>query len=224
MQNVNLSKDEHFNENWILREVYQQSPMSNASEELTFLIPPIVNSEEELYYKGNTAVYSTGLCDAVNEKASSETCYTSEGLIKFAFFCTKNFLDADYKIDVKPVKRSDAEEVQGIGIFDTSFFKVFASNGENLVTAIEAPISNIWITKYCVIMEKEASTTMMVGHSFPMPRVFSLGHLLDDMFPVLIKSNLLVNYITEADYKVSEKSYQFLAFYFIGIQFILPYF
>lgn len=202
MQNVNLSKDENFNENWIIREVYQQLQCSSSSEEHAFLIPATVNSEEELYYRGNTAVWSNGLYNAQHEKTSSEICYTSESPIQFAFFCTKNFLDADYKIENKP-RRSESEDIQGVGMIDTSSLKVYATNGENLVTSIESPISKIWITKYCVIVEKEASSTIIDGHNLPMPRIFSLGHPLDDMFPVLLKSNLLVTYITEADYKVS---------------------
>lgn len=35
-----------------------------------------------------------------------------------------------------------------------------------------------------------------------MPRLFSIVHPLDDMYPVLIKTNMNVNYVTEAEYKV----------------------
>lgn len=199
MQNVNLHKDEHFNENWIIREVYQAT---NTNEDLAFLTPAIVNSEDELYFRGNTAVWSSGLFDGGREKASSETCYTSEGPIQFAFFCTKNFLDADFKIENKATKHQDSEMNKGVGIIDTNSLKVYATNGENLVTSIETPITKIWITKYCVIVEKEASNAVIDGHSLAMPRIFSLTHPLDDMYPVLLKSNALINYITEAEYKV----------------------
>ena len=198
MQNVNLSKDEHFNEDWIMREIYQ--PLT-TNEELAFLIPAMVNSEEELYFCGNTAVWSSGLSSA--EKTRGEvclTCYTSESPIQFAFFCSKNFLDANYKTEVKPVKPSD--NVQGIGIIDTTSLKIYATNGENLVTAIESPISRIWMTKFCVLAEKDASKTIIDGHVLPMPRLFSLNHPLDDMFPVLLKSNSTVSYVTEAEFKV----------------------
>lgn len=199
MQNVNLHKDEHFNENWIIREVYQAT---NSSEELAFLTPATVNSEDELYFRGNTAVWSSGLFDAAREKASSEICYTSEGPIQFAFFCTKNFLDADYKIESKQARHQDSEMNKGVGIIDTNSLKVYATNGENLVTSIETPITKIWITKYFIIVEKEASGALIDGHTLAMPRIFSLGHPLDDMFPVLLKSNTAINYITEAEYKV----------------------
>lgn len=207
MQNVNLHKDEHFNENWIIREVYQAT---SASEELAFLTPAIVNSEDELYFRGNTAVWSSGLFDESREKASSEICYTSEGPIQFAFFCTKNFLDADYKIEAKPAKHQDNEMSKGVGIIDTNSLKVYATKGENLVTSIETPITKIWITKYCVIVEKEASNAIIDGHTLSMPRIFSLGHPLDDMFPILLKSTSQVNYITEAEYKVRQQAAKLL--------------
>lgn len=35
-----------------------------------------------------------------------------------------------------------------------------------------------------------------------MPRLFSIVHPLDDMYPVLIKTSMNVNYVTEAEYKV----------------------
>lgn len=203
MQNVNLSRDENYNESWVIREVYQQ----NVSEELAFLNPPTVNSEEELYFRGNTAVWSCGMPDVEHEKTASEICYTTESPIQYAFFCTKNFLDADFKIENKPVRTRDN---QGIGIIDTNSLKVYATNGENLVTSIESPINKLWITKFCVLLEKEASTTIIDGHAVAMPRIFSLSHPLDDMSPVLLKSNLLVNYIFEAEYKVSLLRFQLM--------------
>lgn len=198
MQNVNLSKDEHFNESWKIRDVFEHS---SVSEELAFLTPASASSEEELYFRGNTAVWSSGLSDAEHEKASSETCYTSESPIQFAFFCTKSFLDADYKVGSKQ-RSTISSAPQGIGVIDTNSLKVYSSDGENLMSAVEPPISKIWITKYCIIVDKEASSSIVDGHALSMPRVFSLVHPLDDMFPMLIKSSLLVNYITEAEYKV----------------------
>jgi anaphase-promoting complex subunit 1 len=174
MQNVNLSKDENFHETWSIREVFQHSTISSAPEELAFLNPPTVNSEEELYYRGNTAVYSSGLTDESNEKASAVTCYTSERPIQFAFLCSKNFLDANYKTDAKPSRRLENEEVQGVG----------------------------WNTRLSILLEKEASSTSIEGNAVPMPKFFSLAHPLDDMYPVLLKIQGSINYITEEEYKV----------------------
>lgn len=201
MQNVNLSIDEHFNESWDLREVFKQNRFTQQ-EELSFLMPHTVNSEEELYFSGHTAVWSRGR----EKKSSAEICYTTENQIRFAFFCAQNFLDPDYKIenDVSTTKNHfDEEEHQGIAIVDCNSLKVYSRNGESLMSAVECPINKIWITKYCILIEKEASSTMVEGHLMAMPRFFSLKHALDEMFPVLLKSQNIINYIVEDEHKVN---------------------
>ncbi|KAG5683225.1 hypothetical protein PVAND_012519 [Polypedilum vanderplanki] len=197
MKNVNLSADEHFNESWTIRPVCDYRKTKDLNDELLFLEPHIVNSEEELYFSGHTAVWSSKV---------SETCYTTEDPIKSAFFCTRSFLDPDYNIqNIKSNKNedNDSDAFKGIAIIDSSSMKVYTKSGEILVTAVESPINKVWITKYCVIFEKEASSSAIVdGHRLPMPRIFSLTHPLDDMFPVLLKSQSLINYITEEEFKI----------------------
>jgi anaphase-promoting complex subunit 1 len=195
MRNVNLSVDEQFNESWILREVFKQN--SGSHEELAFLTPHIVNSEEELYFSGHTAVWSRG-----KEKSSAEVCYTTENPIRFAFFCTPNFLNPEFKIEA--FKGTEHKDNQGIAIVDCNSLKVFSKNGENLITSVEYPINQVWITKFCILLEKDASTTFIDGHQIPMPRVFSLTHALDDMFPVLLKAQNIISYISEDEYKVNQ--------------------
>lgn len=196
MRNVNLSVDEQFNESWILREVFKQSPGSN--EDLAFLTPHVVNSEEELYFSGHTAVWSRG-----KEKSSAEVCYTTENPIRFAFFCTPNFLNPNYKVENDTGSSKKENVDQGIAIIDCNSLKVYSKNGENLITSVEYPINKVWITKYCILLEKDASSTFIDGHHIPMPRLFSLTHALDEMFPVLLKAQNLISYISENEYKVS---------------------
>lgn len=208
LKNVNLSAEEHHNESWTIREIYESNDNGKgncfAKENFEFLSTPIVNSEEELYFSGHTVVWSKG-----RDKLSSEICYTTESPVQFAFFCTKNFLNPDYKIQqnakLSANSSSEAFDNKGIGFIDSNSLKVYTKNGENLITSIETPISKIWITKYCILIEKEASSDMIEGHLVPMPRIFSLTHALDDMFPVLLKVQLLVSYITEDEYKVGLK-------------------
>jgi anaphase-promoting complex subunit 1 len=202
MQNVNLSVDEHFNESWVLREVLHHQNSQEDEEDLAFLTPCVVNSEEELYFSGHTAVWSRG-----REKSSADICYTTENSILFAQFCSPNFLNPDYKIDDKETAKGKSnfntiEENQGIAIIDCNSLKVYSRNGENIVTALECPVRKIWTTKYCVLIEKDASTSIVDGHSVPMPRFFSLTHPLDEMFPVLLKSQNFINFIVEDEYKV----------------------
>lgn len=201
MQNVNLREEENTKENWAIREIYKQT--SSSDDELEFLNPTVVNSEDELYFKGHTAVWSRGIQNN-EQKASSEICYTSEHPIQFAFFCSKNFLNADFKIGDKTTYQNEEDgNVHGVALIDTMSIQVFATNGENLVAAIESPMSNIWTTKFCVLIEKDASTSTIDGN-VPLPRVFSLAHPLDDMYPVLLKSNLQITYISDAEHRVSQ--------------------
>lgn len=194
MRNVNLSVDEQFNETWILREVFKQT--SRSQDDLAFLTPHIVNSEEELYYSGHTAVWSRG-----KDKSSAEICYTTENPIRFAFFCTPNFLNPHYKIE-NDFKVTESKDNEGVAIIDCNSLKVYSKNGENLITSVEYPINKVWITKCCILLEKDASTTFIDGHQIPMPRLFSLTHALDEMFPVLLKAQNVISYISEDEYQV----------------------
>lgn len=64
-------------------------------------------------------------------------------------------------------------------------------------------MSNIWSTKYGILLEKNASCTTIESQPISMPRLFSLSHPLDEMCPVLIRPmNGMVGYLTESDYKV----------------------
>lgn len=64
-------------------------------------------------------------------------------------------------------------------------------------------VSNVWRTKFGILLEKNASCTTIQSHTISMPRLFSLAHPLDEMCPVLIKSNTgIISYLTGSDYKV----------------------
>lgn len=80
---------------------------------------------------------------------------------------------------------------------------MYLSTGEDYLASLEFSVSNTWSTRYGILLEKNASTTTIDIHSIPMPRLFSLSHPLDEMCPVLIKSNSgAISYLTESDYKV----------------------
>lgn len=225
LQNVNISKDIVKNEFWIIRENYETVYEENgsSSSDSDFLRPYLVNSEDELYVKGNTAVWTKGQSDSVNRKSTCEICFTCDSTIQFGFFCTENFLNAEYKIEEtqQDTKKSQAcpKNDMAIGLIDSTSLKVYSLSGENLVTAIESPISHVWVTKYCVLIEKEASRTTIDSYSVPMPRLFSIAHPLDDMFPLLVKVNLIVNYFTEAEYKVVQNTNVFFFVKFTKLSF-----
>lgn len=88
-------------------------------------------------------------------------------------------------------------------ILDSKSLRVYLNTGEDYLTSLEFLVSNVWHTKFGILLEKIASNATIESHSISMPRLFSLSHPLDEMCPVLIKGiNGSVGYFTESDYKI----------------------
>lgn len=141
--------------------------------------------EDELYIKGHTAVWTQGLAE---EYAMPRVALTCESPIKFGFFCPPTFVGG--------------AKNYGVGLLDAKCLKVYFKNGEDYMTAIETPISHVWVTRHGLLLEKDPSSVDIGSHCIAMPRLFSLEHPLTEMCPVLIKTPLSVSYIVEADFKV----------------------
>ncbi|XP_055551724.1 anaphase-promoting complex subunit 1 [Wyeomyia smithii] len=197
MQDVNISLDESPSEIYVLREVYEQQKYDTDGCP-GFLLEANVNTEEELYVKGNTAVWTKTVG---NEAAAPHVCLTCENTIKFAFFGSTGFFSAD-ELDSKSPKKKECAPSSGVCLLDGSALRVYCNNGENFITSIECPISNVYVTQHCVLLEKESSSSLLETHTIPMPRLFSLAHPLDEMSPVLIKMNNATVYLTEAEYRL----------------------
>ncbi|XP_055636412.1 anaphase-promoting complex subunit 1 isoform X2 [Toxorhynchites rutilus septentrionalis] len=201
MQDVNISLDESPSEFYTIREIY--SELDDGGVDIPgFMLDANVNTEEELYVKGNTAVWSKGIN---SDETAPHVCLTCDNPIKFAFFCPREFLNSDdtkAKPDPGHENNTDQSAYTGVCLLDGSTLKVYCSNGENFISSLECPISNVWITKSGVLFEKEPSSTVLEAHSIQMPRLFSLTHPLDEMCPVLIKMNNSVTYLTEAEYRL----------------------
>lgn len=94
MQNVNISCDDSTHENWIIQEIYkdvnEDNDSSQLQQNLLYMSDIKVNSEEELYVKGCTAVWTRGIGGP--ESVLPRTCFTCESTIKHAFFCSPNFI------------------------------------------------------------------------------------------------------------------------------------
>ncbi|XP_055586614.1 anaphase-promoting complex subunit 1 [Uranotaenia lowii] len=200
MQDVNISLDESPTEFYILREVYREMKQGEGRMP-GFLCEASVNSEEELYVKGNTAIWSKG---SNYEGASPQVCFSSENPIKFAFFCGSQFLSSKEGRSESNVKSEALENASNVGVclLDSSTLRVYCNSGENFVTSIECPISKVWITKQGILLEKEPSSTVLEAQSINMPRLFSLTHPLDEMSPILLNMNDSISYLTESDHRV----------------------
>lgn len=223
MQSVNLSMDENtppvFHESWLMDEVYC------GAEWMTDVT---ANSDHELYYKGYTAVWTQGV--SAENVVLPRTCFTCDTPIRHAFFCPPEFVreKALGKPVATPANASDgstAREIPGvclIGMFcnssqhhqantkhvvcfhsDSMAMHVYLSNGEHFLTSLEFAVSQVWTTRFGVLLEKTASTAQIHTQSIAMPRLFSLSHPLDEMCPVLVRPLIgSVAYLTEADYQV----------------------
>lgn len=200
MQNVNISSEtsKHPDESWIIRELFkdcigeehsgprkESEPSENTNEPINECY---INSEEEIYYKKNTAVWSKGIRE--NRDVLPAVLFTCDTPIKYAFFCSKNFLNL-------------SKDLTTICIIDSASIRFYSENGEDFVTNLEFPVSNVWNSKIGIVLEKEASNAIVQNHAISMPRIFSLIHPLHEMAPILNKSQFgTISYLTETEYKV----------------------
>lgn len=232
LQNVNINDDDEddnvdddnniCHEFWKIREIYEDinEQQTNINEQLkmqskktvplTFFNEVFVNSEEELYVKGNTAVWSKGITDNYNNENESmpRTCLTCESTIKHAFFCPKNFIKSenpDKRVPKQLVDENDDDKnLNGICLVDSTSLRVYCNTGEDFITNLDFPISNIWPTRFGILFEKRPlSLPINDTQTISMPRLFSLSHPLEDVRPVLIKTFTgIVHYLNETDFKV----------------------
>ncbi|GAB0094323.1 Anaphase-promoting complex subunit 1 [Sergentomyia squamirostris] len=210
LQNFSISTDESSTEFWHLEELFaepqneEQDSRREATNvsNLNFLHTYKVNSEDELYVKGNTAVWSQGL-QGDDDQVAPRVCFTCETPIKFAFFCSPSFMESDGSKDEEEAG-GKKDKVRGICLIDSTSLRVYRDDGEDFICSLEFQVSNVWNTQHGILLEKEASGMMVQSDTMlPMPRVFSLTHPLDEMSPVLIKSFTgCVSYLTEVDYKL----------------------
>lgn len=227
LQNVNISSGDSGVEGWVIREMLPERPNKSSEQNSTVFVTESdlhINSEEELYFKGHTAVWSKGIASEDGE-VLPRICFTCDTPIKHAFFCSPNFVKTKNP-DKRPEKQvPDEDEPNGICLIgktesrdvfvaidwiwfvnfskDSTSLRVYLSTGEDYLSSLEFSVSSTWLTRYGILLEKNASTTTIDIHSIPMPRLFSMSHPLDEMCPVLVKSNLgSISYLTDNDYKV----------------------
>lgn len=93
---------------------------------------------------------------------------------------------------------------------DAKSLHVYLSSGEHFLTSLEFAVSQVWTTRYGILLEKTASSAKLSNnHSVAMPRLFSLSHPLDEMCPVLVRPLIgALGYLTDADYRVVHASAQ----------------
>lgn len=211
LQNVCISDEESsINEFWKIREFFQVNFDQNTSE-LKPVTDTVVNSEHELYVKGTTAVWTKGINDGEPERRLPVTCFTCDTSIQHAFFCPSSFYSCENPDKRNPstvpktsmMSMSCERETFGICLIDALSIRVYTPSGEDYRASLEFPVSNVWQTKTCLLLERNATNAVIENDTISMPRLFSISHPLHELCPVLIKSNSgAVNFLTETDYRV----------------------
>ncbi|XP_053948485.1 anaphase-promoting complex subunit 1 isoform X1 [Anastrepha ludens] len=178
-----------------------------AYTDVDYMCEYLVNSEEELYVKKHTAVWSKGLLD--ENSIMPRLCFTCETPIKFAFFCNKSFVTskrnsrAKNKSDKRKSYSEEEEDFSAICLIDQVALRIYCSNGEDFLCNLEFPVSHVWPTSYGILLEKVPSNAVIQNHAISMPRLFSLAHPLDEICPVLCKTEAnSISYLVESDYNI----------------------
>lgn len=190
MQNINISSNTNPAEFWVVRDV-------TTTRKFTDPAFNAVEQEDELYVKGNSLIWTQGLASEEGH-AMPRVVLTCETPIKFAFFCPPSFItftNSGGQLDQDPSN-------YGVGLLDANSLRVYFKNGEDYMTAIENPISKVWVSRQSLILEKDSACTQIGEATVPMPRFFSLTHPLNEMCPLLIKNIAGISYIVEADYRI----------------------
>lgn len=216
LKNVNLSSDDSSSEFWCIRSSEECSTNTGLSDGPKLCEFNSCDSstgiEHELYVKGSTAVWTRGI--NVGNYNLPTTCFTCDSPIRYAFFCPRTFFECENPdkraiIDQNKsvnVNYTDEDKIADFGVclIDANAMRVYSPCGEDYRTALEFPLSNVWQTKDGLLLERNASSTVIENQSIAMPRLFSLTHPLNELCPVLLKTaNGSVNLFTESYIKVA---------------------
>lgn len=221
LKNVNISSDSSAtSEFWCIQDVSREfDDIDQLSAQNTTQIDDTLSArddEHELYVKGCVAVWTKGAYEQSSQRSMPTMCFTCQSPIRFAFFCPSNFFtcpnpdkrkaDQQHRLGNIYAKRSKTESINfGICLIDTDSLRIYSPCGEDYRTSFPFPVSNVFQTKFGLILEKNASSAAVDDiHSMAMPRVYSLSHPLNDICPILFKTvNGHIGFITDSRTKIA---------------------
>lgn len=171
------------------------------------------DDEHELYVKGCVAVWTKGVFDAMPHRMP-KTCFTCDSPIRYAFFCSRNFFICENPDKRESHKQNrllyvedDAKEHIdnfGICLIDSETLRVYSPCGTDFRTSFPFPVSNVFQSKFGLLLEKNASSAVVSTQSIEMPCFYSLSHPLNDVCPILLRTlNGHVSFITDASMKIA---------------------
>ncbi|KAK3093891.1 hypothetical protein FSP39_021511 [Pinctada imbricata] len=146
--------------------------------------------DEELYVSGNTVVWSKGGRDQTRHVIKT---FTMESPVLQALWC--DFIipsrDADPK-DSFPGAEPIGEEQEGICIIEAGTVTCFTEKNGEYTAALPFQVANTWKIKNGVLFERTVSPTEITSAKRNSPNqttVFSMLHPLDEVAPVITKTN-----------------------------------
>lgn len=218
LQNVNISNEESpVMEYWSIQEIVKDNveilkeievKKDDSTNQTDASFDFFLNIEQELYVKGQTAVWTKGINEGEKKCFLPRKCFTCETPIQHAFFCSLDFIKAEdpdkrEKKTYVPKKAPDCFSDFGICLIDSTSLRVYLPSGEYYLVSLEFLVSNVWQTNAGILLERNASTVMFQSESIAMPRLFSLSHPLNEMCPILMKSPTgVISFMTDDDQKV----------------------
>lgn len=119
--------------------------------------------EDELYIKGNLAIWTRGLnnCDNLLSGGKTICAYTTHLPIQHAnwctFYCEHPHYDWNLQLDNKQ-NTPTGTPVPALCIVDTHNIRVFTEKGEDFVSALPFQIEKMWSCKYGILLEKKVES------------------------------------------------------------------
>uniref|UniRef100_A0A182PT72 Uncharacterized protein n=1 Tax=Anopheles epiroticus TaxID=199890 RepID=A0A182PT72_9DIPT len=195
MQNVNISLDQDEPaEFYRLRELPIDTGRPRPSSRR--LTPPYVCTEEELYVRGHTAVWTR--CVSRVATGVSQKTFTCDTPIRFAFFCPRQFIRPDTVAAHTP----DTVET-AICLIEKDTLHVFLEGGGTYKAMLQCPVSAVWMFPDGIMFERHATGPVGRQGHVPWPRLFTLTFPLEEMKPVmLLDDRTTCGFMEELDYRV----------------------
>lgn len=148
-----------------------------------------VEFEEELYSAGTVVVWSQG---SRSQASNVYKAFTVDSPVQQALWC--NF--------AAPQNNKYAEEIeQTVCIVQSSSVNVHSMTGKDFNSPLPFPVSNVWATKFGLLLERKiiATDAQLNSPGEPLPTVFSMLHPLDEIAPAVCKpTGTRVQYASDA--------------------------
>lgn len=172
------------------RQSFGKNPLQERSELRCKKTLPVM--EEELYVKGCTAVWSKGLIstgpDDSGIQRTTLCCYTMDTPIKHALWCTF-YSEWIQFVGEELWDRNDApigDPINCICLIDTDTIRAFSVTGEDFRSNLSFQASNVWASKFGIVLEREPSSNATVDSD---SGLYSLNHPLNELRPIVFKFN-----------------------------------